>query len=111
MIREGDELVLRLSTLEKLGGMRGDIRVPLDAMQDVVVSEDPFGALRGMRAPGTGIPRVIALGTWRYKGLRDFAALYRGKAAVIVHLHDAPFERLFVSADDANALAAAIRAG
>ncbi len=103
--------MLRLSTLEKLGGMRGDVRIPLDAMQDVVVSEEPFAALRGVRAPGTGFPRLIALGTWRYKGRRDFAALYRGKPAVIVQLHDAPYERLLVSADDANALAAAIRAG
>ena len=44
------------------------------------------GELRGLRAPGTGIPGVIALGTWRSKGAKDFAAVYRGGPAVVVEL-------------------------
>jgi len=65
-------------------------------------------SLRGVRAPETGVTGRIALGTWRYRGGKDFAALYGGKPAVIVHLRDAPFRRLLVSADDAEPLAAAI---
>ena len=64
---------------------------------------------RGLRAPGAGWPRVIALGTWRYSGGKDFAALYRGKPAVIVGLRDAGFRRLLISADDAEAVAARLR--
>ncbi len=80
-------------------------------MEDLYVSRRPFGELRGVRAPGTGVPGRIALGTWRYRGGKDFAALYGGKPAVIVHLRDAPFRRLLVSADDAEPLAAAIAGG
>lgn len=107
---EADELVLRLSPREKLGALHGDVRGPLKSVRDVAVSDTPFHALRGLRAPGTALPRRIALGTWRYRGGKDFAALDRGKSAVIVSLQDAPFGRLLVSADDAEDVAAHIRA-
>jgi hypothetical protein len=103
--REGDELVVRLNDLEKAGALRGDVRVPLSAVRTVTVSERPFRDLRGLRAPGAGLPGVIALGTWRYRGGKDFAALYRGGPALVVELDEgAPYRRLLVSAHDAVAL-------
>ena len=62
-----------------------------------------------MRAPGTGLPGVLALGTWRGNGGKDFAALYRGGPAVVVELEGAPFRRLLVSAHDAPAVAELLR--
>jgi hypothetical protein len=99
--REGDEIVVLLNDLEKFGAFRGDVRVPFSAVRDVRVSRSPFRDLRGIRAPGTGWPGGIALGTWRYRGGRDFAALYRGGPAVIVELEGAAFDRLLVSSFDA----------
>jgi hypothetical protein len=103
--RIGDELVVTLNDLEKMGAMRGDVRVPVFAVRSVRVSTNPFRELQGMRAPGTGIPGVIALGTWRSKSAKDFAAVYRGGPAVVVELQDAEFRRLIVSAHDAVAVA------
>jgi hypothetical protein len=111
LVAEQGELVLRLSRREKLGALHGDVRVPLGAVERVSVSPTPFRELRGMRMPGAGLPGVIALGTWRSRGGKDFAALYRGKPGVIVELRDAPYGRLLVSGDDAEAIAAAIRRG
>jgi hypothetical protein len=108
-IQDG-ELVVALSRWEKAGALHGDIRVPLAGVEDASVSAQPFGELRGLRSPGAGWPRVIALGTWRYSGGKDFAALYRGRPGVIVHLRDAPFRRLLIAADDADAVAASVRA-
>jgi hypothetical protein len=68
------------------------------------VSTTPFRDLRGIRAPGTGLPGVIALGTWRYRGGKDFAALYRGGPALVIELDGAEYRRLLVSAHDAVAL-------
>jgi hypothetical protein len=108
---EDGELVLALSRLERMGALHGDLRVPLDAVERVVVSVDPWGEVRGLRAPGTGVPGWIALGTWRRRGGKDFVALYRrGRPGVVVHLRDSPFKRLIVSADDAAAVAASIPA-
>lgn len=36
---DGADLVVRLSALEKLGAMRGDVRIPLAAVRDVRVSD------------------------------------------------------------------------
>ena len=99
--REGDELVVLLNDLEKVGALHGSVRVPASAVRMVRMTEQPFRELRGIRAPGTGLPGVTALGTWRYRGGKDFAALYRGGPAVIVELNGAEFNRLLVSAQDA----------
>jgi len=109
LIVQDGELIVALSRWEKAGALHGDVRVPLAGVEDVSVSAQPFADLRGLRAPGTGCPRVIALGTFRYSGGKDFAALYRRRPAVIVRLRDAGFRRLLIAADDAEAVAARIR--
>ncbi|MEA2185030.1 MAG: hypothetical protein QOK16_41 [Solirubrobacteraceae bacterium] len=106
---DDDSLLLRLSTLEKLGALHGDVRVALSAVQAIDAVQHPFRELRGIRAPGTGLPGQIALGTWRYRGGKDFVAIYRGKPGLIVRVRGAPFQRLLVSADEPDAVAACLR--
>lgn len=106
--REGDEVVLKLNDLEKAGALHGDVRVAGAAVREARVSTTPFRDLRGIRAPGTGVPGAVALGTWRYRGGKDFAVLYRGGPAVIVELDGVEFRRLLVSAHDAADVAAAL---
>ena len=111
LLIDGGDLVLSLSGWERVGAFHGSIRAPLSAVEDVAATDTPFKELRGQRAPGTGIPRVIALGTWR-KSRREkgFAAVYRGKRGVVVRLRDHPFGWLCVSADDPEEIVARIRA-
>jgi hypothetical protein len=52
--------------------------------------------------------RSCALGTWRFSGGKDFAAVYRKGPAVIVDLVGVDFARLIVSTPDAEAVAAEI---
>ncbi len=106
---EGDELVLHLAPLEKAEGIHGDIRVPLGAVTGVRVVEDAWPELRGLRAPGTGLPNVIAVGTRRGSFGKDFAAVHGRGPAVVVDLSGAEFGRLVVTTDAAVATAAAIR--
>jgi hypothetical protein len=106
--REGDEVVLRLNDLEKAGALHGDVRVPAVAVAAVRVTQTPFRELRGIRAPGTGLPGVVALGTWRHRDGKDFAVLYRGGPAVVVELESAPYRRLLVSAHDADVVVASL---
>jgi hypothetical protein len=54
------------------------------------------------RAPGTGFPGRVALGTCRRRGgTKDFIADYRGRPAVIIDLDQdmAGYGRLIVSVD------------
>lgn len=105
----GDELVLHLTALERLGGfVRGDARIPLKAVRGARPVDDPWKELRGLRSPGTGWPRRIALGTWRFAGGKDFAAVYGKGPAVVVDLVGVDFARLIVSTRDAEAVAAEI---
>ena len=112
LVAEGDELVVQLSGWERAAALRGDVRVPLQAVRSLRVERDPWSALRGIRAPGTGWPGVIAYGVRRMTGDRpDFSAVLRRRPTVLVEL-DPPsqFAQLLVSVSDADATVAAVRA-
>ncbi len=107
---EGNDLVLHMHALEKAEGFHGDIRVPLSAVTAVRVVDDAWPELRGIRAPGTGVPEVIAVGTRRGGFGKDFASVHGTGAAIVVELEGAEYARLIVTSDDANAVASAVRA-
>lgn len=104
LVVEGSDLVVRLSPLESLGALHRPVRVSLNSVVAVERSEALWSRLRGIRAPGTGFPGVIALGTWRYSGGKDFAAVYRGRG-VVVELSGAPWQRLLVSESEPSRVA------
>jgi hypothetical protein len=110
---QGSELCVCLTGLEKLAAMSGGVRVPLAAVSAIAVEPDPWGALRGIRAPGTGIPGVIAYGVRRATGGRpDFVAVHGRGSAIRVELGPtARFERLLVTVADPAGTVAAITRG
>jgi len=106
----GDDLRVLLNLLERVGAVfHGYVSVPLASIRLVRVSDDPWADLRGMRAPGTGLRRVIALGTWRHSLGRDFVAVYGKRPAVVVELAGERFARLVVSTRDAERVAGEVR--
>jgi hypothetical protein len=106
---EGDDLVLRLSPWERLGALHGNVRVPRTSVRAVSASDRPWKVLRGIRAPGTGCPRLIMLGTTRGLRWKDFNAVYRRRPVVVVDLEGQKFARLVVTSDEAAALAARLQ--
>jgi hypothetical protein len=104
-----DELLLTLSTREKLAGLHGDIRVPLEAVRAVRVEPDALAAVRGLRAPGLAIPGRTKIGTWRRRGSKGFVVARRGTPAVRVGLSGTGYDELLVSTEDAQAVADRIR--
>jgi len=110
-LSDGRNLVLRLRPLEMLGAASGNIRVPLSSVTAVEADADPWSDLRGLRAPGTGIPGVIAYGTRRYRGGKDFALVLGRRAALRVDLDSAsPYRRLLVTVADPQQAVAEVRA-
>ena len=59
LVVDAGSLVLSLTRVERLEGFRGDLRAPLDDVAAVRAVEDPWPELRGLRAPGTGVPGVM----------------------------------------------------
>lgn len=98
---EGDELVLHLSLLGKVVALHRDVRVPLDAVSEVADEPDPWMHLRGIRSPGKVLPALIAYGTRRHRGGRDFAAIQGTGPAVRVDLKPATkYTRLMATVSD-----------
>jgi hypothetical protein len=106
---EDDQLVVDLTGFEKVEAFHGTIRVPASCVHEVRWTDDPWSELRGMRAPGTGIPGVVAVGTRRGEGVKDFAAVHGKGNAVVVELEGAEYDRLIVTEDDAESASAELR--
>jgi hypothetical protein len=101
-------LTVHLTLGEKIGGLLRDLEVPLSAVRNVDVVDRPLSDLRGLRAPGLGLPGVRAIGTWRHRGERTYVSIRRGQPAIRVRLEGERYDTLLVGADDAARLAAAL---
>ena len=112
LVIDGDELVVRLRGWERAAAFHGDVAVPLSTVREVSVEPKPWAALRGIRAPGTGFPGVIAYGVRRMTGGRpDFAAILRRRPVVLIELDPpAEFARLLVTVPDAEETVTGLRA-
>jgi len=94
------ELALILSRFEKLGSFHSSIRVPKSSLVSVTVVENPWiGAekMHGLRAPGTGIPGIVMLGTLRTRSGKEFAAVYGKGSAKVYKFSSGPYRRWIVS--------------
>jgi len=106
-----DRLEIRLTPAEKVLALkRDDLIVPRDSIRSVAITEDPWIWIRGIRAPGTGVPLTLAVGTWKFHGGKDFL-LIKGKqrAAVVIDLEGEDFSRVIVSTPHAAKLIETLR--
>ncbi|MEO9173964.1 MAG: hypothetical protein ABI317_00520 [Gaiellales bacterium] len=75
---ESAELVLHLSSAEKVEGLHRDLRVPLSAVRGVEVLENahrPTGIRAGIKV-GTRIPGIVEVATIRGVKCKIFAAVH-----------------------------------
>jgi hypothetical protein len=105
---DASELIVTMTLPEELEALHSDVRVPLSAVTAVRAVDDAWPELRGIRAPGTGIPGVIAVGTRRGSFGKDFAVVHGKGPAVVVELDGAEYSRLVVTTENAAAVAQTI---
>jgi len=101
-------VTLHLTRLEHVEGFRGDLSAPLSSVTAARAVTDPWSELRGIRAPGTGVPGVVAVGTRRGSFGKDFAAVHGKVPGVVVEFADQEFARWVLTVDDAEAVAASV---
>jgi hypothetical protein len=108
---DGDRLVLRLTAAEHLESIHGDLEMPRDSVTSARATDDVWSELRGIRAPGTGIPGVVAVGTRRGGFGKDFAVVHGKGPGVVVELREQAFQRIVITVPDPEAEVARITAG
>ncbi len=94
---DGAELVLRLTALEKVEAVHGELRMLASVVRAVDVIDDAPAAVHGWRSPGTGIPGLLAVGTYRQAGRKTFAVVHMNtRRGVRVRLEGADYDELIV---------------
>ncbi|MBT2443758.1 hypothetical protein J7E93_27400 [Streptomyces sp. ISL-36] len=112
LVIQGEELVVRLSWWEKAAARRGNVHVPLRAVDKVQVEPSWWRVLRGTPSRGAWIPDVLCLGVREAAGVKDFVAIRprRGPVACLdLHPDASPFARVAVSDRVPEATAATVR--
>ena len=99
VVETANQLQLKLSLLEKIFALHGDIWVDKSLLTNKVMVEKPWrrSVIKGFRAPGAAIPFVVLLGTMRYRGGKDFTAIYNRKAVDIYEFKDSAYKRWIVT--------------
>jgi hypothetical protein len=104
----GDELVIRLSGRDRvLAFHRHDVRIPLASIRRAVAVDHAKSAVPHIRAPGTGIPGALALGTfyaWRGRGPKTFALVYGNKPGVVIDVDGGNYGRIVLTVADPQEL-------
>lgn len=101
-----ESLSISLTRAEKFFGMLRDLEVPRSAIASAEAVPSGPAALRGLRAPGLGLPGIRSIGTWRRRGEKSYISVRRNQPALRVRLTGQRYDTVLVSTDDAAALAA-----
>jgi len=99
---------IRLTTIEKLFALRGDLTFPRAAVRSVERFDEALDAVRGIRAPGLGVPGRVMIGTWRRRDGKDLVVARRGEPGVRIELEGQRFAAVVVGGDDVEVAVAAL---
>ena len=104
LVVSGEKLIYSLSFLEKLGAFRKSPKSLLKNIQEIRYIENPWSreVLRGLRAPGTGIPYVIMLGTMRHRKGKDFCLIYKKNPVILIEFKNEKFARWVIPDTSVN---------
>ena len=99
IIEENGELILKLSLRERIFAFHANPKAKVSDLISITDATSPWSAevLRGIRAPGTGIPYLALLGTMRFKEGKDFTAVYKRGPVKIYAFSAGEFKRWIVS--------------
>ncbi|KJE76208.1 hypothetical protein [Ferrimicrobium acidiphilum] len=119
LTRDGDDLVITLSTSERVEavGLNAEIHLSVATVRDVAVIENPIHEIHGLRPrhfkiTGTHIPGRTAVGTFLDASLntRLFAAVHSNQRGLRIHLDEGTrFNDVMLTLDDPEGVAVRVR--
>ncbi|HVM65873.1 MAG TPA: hypothetical protein VMU14_13495 [Acidimicrobiales bacterium] len=108
---EGDDIVVQMRPWERMEALHGDLRLPHGALQGAEVLDDAIHAVHGLRAPGTGVPGLVAVGTYRASGTKLFAVVHHdNRRGVRLRFTGADYDEVIVGCDDPEDVVARLTA-
>jgi hypothetical protein len=96
----GDRITYKLTPIEKLGAFGNSPTANVTNLVTYFREENPWTVktMRGIRAPGTGFPYIIMLGTlWHRRG-RDFCVVYKRRPVLVLEFRNEKFKRWVIPA-------------
>ena len=109
LLVDADVVTVSLSVAEKVEALHGDVSVPRTAVVGARIVPDGMEEIHGLKLPGTGLPGVIMVGTWRDGESVTFAVCHGRAPAVVLDLDEQVFDRIIVTVEDPEASVAALR--
>ena len=108
LISQNGTLTYQLSALETIGAFSFSPTASVENILDVKIVDNPWTTevLRGIRAPGTGFPYLIMLGTMRHRKGKDFCVVYKRRPVIVLELKNEKFKRWVIpaTAESVNSL-------
>ena len=77
-----------------------DVTVPRSAVTTARVAADGLREVHGHRAPGTELPGLMKVATFRGTGEKTFAVCRRHGPALVLELTGASYDRIVATVDD-----------
>jgi hypothetical protein len=111
LLLDSSRLEVALSLSERtLAFHRKNVFIERSSITKVQLTEDAWNWLRGVPSPGTYVPGLIAMGTWKSASGSDFAVIRRRRPAVVIDLDGHPdFARVVLTTAHGLALVKALR--
>jgi hypothetical protein len=103
-------LIVHVQGTDQLWALKSRLEIPLSHV--VGAEADPEVALRwwkGIRAPGTYVPGVIAAGTFYQEGEKVFWDVHDPEKTVVIRLREENYSRLVVEVEDPSSTLGAIK--
>ncbi|MDL5351879.1 hypothetical protein [Microbacterium sp. zg-YB36] len=111
LLLDSTRLEVVLSATERaLAFRKGNVIVARDTIAKVQLIDDPWTWLRGIQSPGTRLPGVVAMGTWKSVNGEDFVIVRRRRPGVVIDLEGHPeFQRVVLTTRHGLALVQAFQ--
>jgi hypothetical protein len=103
-----DVVTVSLSAIEKAEALHGDVSVPRTSVVSARVVPDGMDEVHGLRLPGTGLPGVIMVGTWRDRERVTFVVCHGRRPAVVLDLTGQRYDRIVVTVENPDEAVASL---
>jgi hypothetical protein len=100
LLIDDESVTISLSIVEKVEALHGNLTVPRSSVTGARVASDRLREVQGLRAPGTEVPGLIKVGTYRAASRTTFAACKGHGPAVVLELTGTSYDRIVATVDD-----------